>query len=174
MSRFQAIARACQRLKQVLAASSVRVLVMLTLIASVLVSPALASSAPAPVAQSSQVTLSGTLLTVWGDPAPGVNTAQTTTYSLVDDNGKQYELRFDPRLNERLVSLYTRRITLSGSLSQGPTTNGVSGDIVVVDTIQNVSSSPVQPDLVGQHRFLSIMCKFSDTTGTEPNNQAFF
>lgn len=140
-----------------------------------LLSPALANSAtPAQTAQPSEVTLTGTFNIIWGDPAPGDPTPPSTTYSLAEDSGQVYQLSFDPRLADRLVNLYTKRITITGTFNPPAKNSLKSEPVVAVDKLDIAPDSGPRTNLVGNNKFLSIMCKFSDSALVEPRPLLFF
>ncbi|MBN9392791.1 MAG: hypothetical protein J0I20_32470 [Chloroflexi bacterium] len=143
---------------------------------ALLLSPLLATSVNVQAAKSTEITLTGTFLTVWGDPSPGDLTAPSTTYSLAADDGNVYPLSFDPRLADRLVNLYTKRVTVTGSFSAPSKTGLTTNPVLAVDKLDiapGTGTSGNHLNSLGQKRFLSIMCQFSDIADT-PRNLVFF
>ena len=169
MFYFKGVRRVYQRL---LATRRLTSLTVTTVMVGLLLSPALASSAPD--AASTPVTLTGVFSIIWGDPTPGVSDLPSTNYSLVDDKGQVYELTLDPRLSSRLPNIFAKRITVSGSLSQSRAASGAIRQTIVVDSIHTADGkAEIAPTVTGNHPFLSILCKFSDIA-TEPRTTSFF
>src|SRR5437763_978662 len=78
------------------------------------------------------VTISGTFITIWGDPVPGSNSPGATTYYLTDANNPPTRLVIDPKILQAAggnLALNQKRVRLSGTTTSGP---GIAGNTTPV------------------------------------------
>ena len=82
--------------------------------------PVAAAQVPArseSAAQAQDVTLTGELLAIWGDPAPGAKIKKDVIYTLFDDQGQTTELELDENVARAAggpLALVKKRVELQG------------------------------------------------------------
>jgi hypothetical protein len=114
----------------------------------------------------------GTFYMISGGPQP--------YFYLLDDKGQNTELFLDPAVLAKAggaTALNRTRVQLDGkSLGLSRTLNG--GSALEVTDIRPDSTpgktAPVREAITGSRPFVTILCRFSDSTGTTPKPVSYF
>jgi hypothetical protein len=123
--------------------------------------------------------MSGWFNIIWGDGPDG---ASQMGYSLTDDGGQTTALLLDEALAQSLggvLSFDRKHVSVDGvwapplSDQVAPTEINVTSISLASLPVTEVESVEVEPSVLGNKPFISIMCKFSDIA-TEPKNLAYF
>lgn len=140
--------------------------------------PAAPAAAGLPAAVQ-EITVSGRLQGVWGDPPEGPPSRRVF---LVDDEGRSYELRLDElQISSlgRLAGLTGRRATVTGAPSPPrPGAPRRAQPVIEVRTIQAEPPPSRAPGragaaLVGSQPWVNLLCRFSDRSDT-PHPPSWF
>lgn len=128
---------------------------------------------------------------VWGDSRPGAG-GSAALYSLTEASGKTWALEIDPALATPfggIVSLNRKYVAINGYRQNLKALNNTSAPAANRSPAVQVSSlslaAPSQPlakgfaiddqaAVAGSKPWVSIMCKFSDHSATEPENLSYF
>lgn len=130
-----------------------------------------------PRSDATTVSLSGRLNVLWGDPPQGSGLPPTRAILLFDDSGSATGLLMDEELLEAhggLLALNGKQVTVNGERADLP-----EGQ-VWVDSIALAEGEGLDiPDTVaggptGSQPWVTILCRFSDSTGTTPETRAWF
>lgn len=126
--------------------------------------------------QANAETLSGTLHIVWGDPRPNSDLETKPGFVLDDGRGPSEELLLDDQVAKPLggpLALNGERVVVEGTR--------VEEDHVRVQSIRLASpegpsaSAAEGPDPVtGSQPWVTIGCRFGDSTGVTPQSQSWF
>lgn len=126
--------------------------------------------------QANAETLSGTLHIVWGDPRPNSDLETKPGFVLDDGRGPSEELLLDDQVAKPLggpLALNGERVVVEGTR--------VEEDHVRVESIRLASpegpsaSASEGPDPVtGSQPWVTIGCRFGDSTGVTPRPQSWF
>jgi len=126
-------------------------------------------------------TLTGWLTVIWGDGEPGSDYS-TMEYWLNQDSGEVTVLLIDDELISKaggLLAINGKRVTVSGPLrlaaaGAGPTTLQVES-LTLLETDMSPAGLAGGQSLatIGNQRWISILCKFSDVPA-EPNPLSYF
>jgi M6 family metalloprotease-like protein len=127
------------------------------------------------------VTLTGWLTVIWGDGEPGSGYS-TKEYWLNQESGEVTVLLIDDKLISAaggLLAVNGKRVTVSGPLrlaaaGAGPTTLQVES-LTLLETDMSPAGIAGEQSVatIGNQRWISILCKFSDVPA-EPNPLSYF
>ncbi len=126
-------------------------------------------------------TLTGWLTVIWGDGEPGSDYS-TMEYWLNQDSGEVTVLLIDDKLISKaggLLAINGKRVTVSGPLrlaaaGAGPTTLQVESLTLLETDMSPAGLAGGQSTAtIGNQRWISILCKFSDVPA-EPNPLSYF
>ena len=120
------------------------------------------------------VARSGWFHVKWGDRASGSTSQSTNRYFLLDDYGNSTELQFDdksPGPSEGLLVFDRKRVQILGEQTSAP-----EGGINVRSmTLERPSvGTPGTNAVLGNKKWVTILCRFADSTSTTPNPASFF
>ena len=126
-------------------------------------------------------TLSGVFSVLWGDPRPGSGQESEIKYILTDDQGQKTELLLDQRTAKQPggpLALNGKRVKVQGtSVSDDRPLEKVRvQEIRFVrseDAAQAASGEPGRA-LSGSQPWVTIGCRFADSTGVTPYPQSWF
>ncbi|OGO28852.1 MAG: hypothetical protein A2Z16_11180 [Chloroflexi bacterium RBG_16_54_18] len=129
---------------------------------------------------NSPLSLQGWFHILWGDPADAVGEGEIF-YLLVDDQGRSYYLDLGSagKPFSELLLLNGERVSLQGTWSD--ILRDSKRSPVLVEDIRSQENIPLSgedqsqplPPVLGNQKYVSILCKFSDFA-VEPRNLAFF
>jgi hypothetical protein len=136
--------------------------------------PVAQTSGNAAQVQSNSLPYVGTFYVISGGHQP--------YFYLYDDKGQNTELVIDPAvlakaggatvLNRTRVQLDGRNLGLSRTLSGGSVleVTDIRPDVVS----SNNTNTTVRPAIIGSRPFVTILCRFGDSTGTTPKPVSYF
>ncbi len=120
------------------------------------------------------ITRMGWFYVKWGHRTSGSTPEAIIRYFLVDDSGNSTELQFDDKSSEGPLAFDRKRVQISGEQ-----TNSSEGGIKVRSlTLAEPSSREVGTletnAVIGNKKWVTILCRFADSTSVTPNNVGFF
>jgi M6 family metalloprotease-like protein len=137
------------------------------------VATSLGSGAAPAFAQSNSTTIEGIFTIVYGDPLPGSGGRASTVYRVTDARGVTYVLNFGVLIySGNILRLNGENVVVKGAVQ---TTANRVYPVLAVQSIEKdlTKPAPPKPQITGNQRFASLMCKFSDIAA-EPRNQQWF
>ena len=123
------------------------------------------------------VTRAGWFHAKWGHRTSGSTPQATIRYFLVDDSGNSTELQFDDKSavpSEGPLVFDRKRVQISGeqtSVSEGAIK--VRSMTLEKPSVQEVGN-PGTNAVIGNKKWVTILCRFADSTSITPNNVSFF
>ena len=123
-------------------------------------------------------TLIGTLHVSWGDPMPGVSLQIPPRFTLADDQGATTELQIDDGVLARaggMLAVNRTRVTLTVNRTDATGAPAEVLDIRRAPVAQSAAPSAAGPQgLAGPVQWVSILCRFADSTSTTPHDRTWF
>ncbi len=123
------------------------------------------------------VKLSGRLDVLWGDPPMDSGLPPQTVILLYDDDGNATELLLDEELLEGhggLLALKGKEVTITGIPAPLPASRVLVDALEVAEGEGADVPGTVAGALSGSQPWVTILCRFSDFTGTTPETRAWF
>ena len=120
---------------------------------------------------SGDQTLSGVLNVRWVDPKPESDVEPGVEYVLTDDQGQKTKLDLDEEISEPAggaLALDRKRVRVEG--------RGIPDDQVDVQSIEPAQNAraEAQRTVTGSKPTVTILCRFSDSTGITPHAKSWF
>jgi hypothetical protein len=136
------------------------------------------------LAPSQDLTLSGELLAIYGDPGAGSKLKHTVTYLLFDDQGQTTELEIDDKAAQPAggpQALVKKRVQIEGEAA-GPKkvkVKQIKPDKTKKDKLAAVASAAAVEStsaaaISGPQPWITILCRFGDATGVTPQPLSYF
>ena len=137
---------------------------------------------PAAEAQTApDETLSGVFSVLWGDPQPGSGDEAQIRYMLTDDRGEETELLLDPRVARPAggpLALNGEQVTVEGAtVSDDQPLERVRVQEIQLaraETTSRAAAAEPADALSGPQPWVTIGCRFADSTGVTPETQSWF
>lgn len=146
---------------------------LLAILAMVVGGTGLAASAEPQAASSQEVTISGVLSAVFGDPPPGSSLPAKVYYVLTDAQGQRWNLSMGNAATPLGGPLALNRANIQVTGNRTPGTNQVSVR-AISPLAGGASASPSGVfALSGSQKWATVLCKFSDRAA-EPQALSFF
>jgi M6 family metalloprotease-like protein len=123
---------------------------------------------------------SGRFNIVWGDGQDG---SRQTIYTFTDDSGQKTRLFIDEALSQSVGGVLwfnRKKVSVAGVWGTSRSATGAATGLHVTSIslapspVTGAVSDDVSPAVIGSQPWITIMCKFSDYAGTEPQNLAYF
>ncbi|MFN0070554.1 MAG: fibronectin type III domain-containing protein [Chloroflexota bacterium] len=135
------------------------------------------SPAQNPPATSQFIT--GTANVKWGNPEPGTGGQPKTLIVLTDDQGQSIALDVDPAALESaggVDAIDRKRVQVETKIQV--TSSRSSVDVLQVESIALDKSGSLRAPsgplpITGTQRFVSVLCRFSDSTGVTPKSASY-
>jgi hypothetical protein len=131
-------------------------------------------------AAAQEVTRSGTLTAVWGDPPPASTAPPVLQWYLTDDRGRAVEVAIPSDVLRRaggVLALDRQRVQARGVLDRRPGISPVAppvlraGSVVAEGPAAGADAHP--PAQLGSRPYAVLLCRFADVA-TEPQPPSFF
>lgn len=140
---------------------------------------AIAGNIGSHIVRSQEVsTKSGWLHVVWGDGTANTNPQNTLKYFLVDDQNGWTELKLENQAAERpgsLLALDRKRVNVRGeSISASDRTLRVQSIALEYPGKAEAVVSPRADGLIGNKRWITILCRFADASSITPQPVSYF
>lgn len=131
-------------------------------------------SVPQHAQSDKSLVMSGWFHIRWGD---GVSTFSPQTlikYYLVDDAGNSTALEFDPKSadSDAILSLDRKRVRVAVEQISAP--EGVQINVRTIGLEKPSSAVTEKNSQTGNKKWVTILCRFADSTSTTPNAVSFF
>jgi len=119
----------------------------------------------------------GLLNILYGDPPPRSKGKRAILYMLTDKNGRRSQLLLDKKETWPLggpMALNRKQVMVDGS-RVAPSSSNIRVNAIALDksTISS-SASPMTTVVTGAQPWVTILCRFSDSTGVTPHDLAWF
>ncbi len=118
-------------------------------------------------AQEGVTYIEGQITILHRDPAPGSGGTYQVITSVVDENGQRTELDVPAGMDVQNLS----RVRVHGTFMPAPQ-NG--NPVFSVHSIEPLSSPLESPNIVGTLQYVTVLCRFSDSTGAPPKPISYF
>ena len=131
----------------------------------------------APAAASKDVTVSGVLDVIWGDPPPGSTAQPHEKYLLADEQGTQWSLELDEEVARAaggVLALNGKQVHVVGQpiADRGPNRLRVQSVALAAGDAGVLASPPMA--MTGSVPWATLPCRFADSPGVTPKTLAYF
>jgi M6 family metalloprotease-like protein len=119
----------------------------------------------------------GSFLVLWGDRTPVANLQTKLKYFLVDDRGEWTELKLADDFAERLgspLAFNRKRVRIVGE-QMSALDRSIKVRDLALESPQITEASGFGPEaVIGTKRWITILCRFSDSTSSTPRPDSYF